>query len=89
MARHFASDSADGLHSGELPAVRSISLVSMSGTSHGASIGLIVPRPVAEREWIHLSLRQQTVIPNGTGLVLILTLSFLMGSFVKARLSPS
>jgi hypothetical protein len=90
MARHFASDSADGLHSGVAPAVRSISL-SMSGTSHGASIGLIVPRRAAEKEWIHLSLRQQTAIPNGIGLVLImiLTLSLLMGSLVKAHLSPS
>lgn len=92
MHRHVVFAPADGPRSADdASTIRSISLISPSGTSHPASIALVVPRPVAKKEQAPFPLHHQAVIPNALGLeiILLVTLSFLMGSLVKARLSPS
>jgi hypothetical protein len=92
MLQRSVSARADGLQSGDdLPALRSIALISMPGTSHAASISLVVSRPAAERESVPLLFHQQAPVPSAIGLeiILIVTLSFLMGSLVKTRFSPS
>jgi hypothetical protein len=66
-------------------AAPSLSLVATSGTS----LSLTVPQ--GGNKPIHLTFRREGVFPTGAFLeiILIFTLTFIMGGIVRARLSPS
>jgi len=88
MLQHLVSASTEQVHPGAVP---SISLVFASETAIPPTIALIIPRPGAGDDPVHLTVTHEAIFPTAAAfeVVLVFTLSFMMGGLLKAHLSPS
>jgi hypothetical protein len=88
MLQHLVSAATEPVHSGAVP---SISLVSASETPRSPGLALIIPQQQAGDGPIHPTAIREAIFPATAAfeIILILTLSFIMGGLVKTRLASS